>query len=107
MAYVPVNTKGSAEVAAAAAPNRVVVASNSEHVRMFDLDTFGCSAFIGHTATVLAVRVSPDGRLVATASKDNTIRYCVCGPCAQRPVLRALTLSTIRSLCCFLQRVAS
>jgi WD40 repeat protein len=44
-------------------------------LRVFDLDTFNVSVLGGHTEAVLAVDVSPDGRFVGTASKDNTARY--------------------------------
>ena len=54
--------------------NRVVVATNSAQVRLFDLGTFSCDILDGHTATVLCVDVSPCGRFLATCGKDKTMR---------------------------------
>ena len=49
----------------------------SRQLRVFNLDTFGVTLLGGHTEAILSLDVSPDGRFVATASKDNSIR-CVC-----------------------------
>jgi len=53
---------------------KIVVATNSPQVRLFDLDTFSCQAFYGHTDTVLALDVSPCGRYLVTCGKDKTMR---------------------------------
>jgi U3 small nucleolar RNA-associated protein 13 len=52
----------------------LVVATNTSKLYTFDLATFSCNALLGHKDTILCVDVSPDGRLIASASKDNTIR---------------------------------
>jgi len=51
---------------------RVVVASNSAEVRIFSVATLSCEMMLHgqHIEAVLSVDVSPDGRWVATASKD-------------------------------------
>lgn len=51
---------------------RVVIATNSAQVRIFDKSTFSCEAVLSghHTEIVLAVDVSPCGRLIATCGKD-------------------------------------
>lgn len=53
---------------------KIVVATNSAQVRIFNLDTFACDILDGHTATVLCVDVSPCGRYVATCGKDKQMR---------------------------------
>lgn len=52
----------------------VTAAVNSELVRVIDTDTFHTRFFTGHEDTVLAVAPSPDGTLIASASKDHTVR---------------------------------
>eukprot|EP00003_Mantamonas_plastica_P007368 TRINITY_DN1618_c0_g2_i2.p1 TRINITY_DN1618_c0_g2~~TRINITY_DN1618_c0_g2_i2.p1 ORF type:complete len:537 (+),score=188.36 TRINITY_DN1618_c0_g2_i2:1312-2922(+) len=54
--------------------DRIVVATNSDQVRIFDLSTFNCQTLIGHTNVVLAVDVIPRLDLIVTSSKDNTVR---------------------------------
>lgn len=54
--------------------DRIVVATNSSQVRLFDLASFSCDVMDGHTATVLCVNVSPCGRYLATCGKDKTMR---------------------------------
>jgi len=57
---------------------RIVVATNSSKVRIFDLRDFSCRVLDRHTATVLCVDVSPCGRFVATCGKDKQMRiWCV------------------------------
>ena len=53
---------------------RIAVATNSAQVRIFTLGTFSCSILSGHTKIVLCLDVSPCGRYVCTASKDQTMR---------------------------------
>lgn len=53
---------------------KVVVATNSAQVRLFELGTFSCEILDGHTATVLCIDVSPCGRYIATSGKDKTMR---------------------------------
>jgi U3 small nucleolar RNA-associated protein 13 len=53
---------------------RIVVATNSAKVSIFDLQDFSCQVLDRHTATVLCVDVSPCGRYVATSGKDRQMR---------------------------------
>lgn len=53
---------------------RIAVATNSSQVRLFDTKTFSCQVLNGHSATVLAVDVSPCGRYLATCGKDHQVR---------------------------------
>lgn len=55
-------------------PRRVAVATNSAQVRLFELGTYSCKVLDGHTETVLSIDVSPCGRYLATAGKDQTMR---------------------------------
>ena len=57
---------------------KVAIATNSEQLRLFDVDTFDTHLLAGHAEAILALDVSPDGQFVATVSKDKTAR-CV-GP---------------------------
>eukprot|EP00743_Colponemidia_sp_Colp-15_P006824 GILK01007361.1.p1 GENE.GILK01007361.1~~GILK01007361.1.p1 ORF type:complete len:792 (+),score=140.99 GILK01007361.1:243-2378(+) len=54
--------------------SRIVLATNSERVQLLDLHSSDTQALSGHSDIVLSVDVSHDGRFVATAGKDNTIR---------------------------------
>jgi len=54
---------------------KVVVATNSAQVRIFDLNSFSCEHVLDrHSATVLCVDVSPCGRFIATCGKDKQMR---------------------------------
>ena len=53
---------------------RIVVATNSPQIRLFDLANFSCEVLDGHTATALCVVASPCGRFVASCGKDKTMR---------------------------------
>lgn len=55
-----------------AVEERLVVASNSAEVRVFRLSDLSCEMMLTgqHEETVLSLDVSPDGKWVATASKD-------------------------------------
>ena len=59
------NSRGSAQA---------VVVTNSPQPRVFDLQTLSASLLSGHSDVVLAVDVSADGRVIATSSKDRTVR---------------------------------
>lgn len=78
----PVDAEGNAPL-----PTEMAVATNSEQLRLFNIDTFSARRFVGHTAIILAVDPSPDGRFVATASRDNEVRIwhvatgVCCGVC--------------------------
>jgi len=54
--------------------SKIVLASNSEQVRIFDAETFSCDSLCGHTDIVLCVDVSYDGRYVVSCGKDHQIR---------------------------------
>jgi U3 small nucleolar RNA-associated protein 13 len=56
------------------APLLLAASTNSEQLRIVDVATFDTRLCDGHTGVVLAVAPSPDGALVATASKDGTAR---------------------------------
>ena len=50
------------------------MATNSEQVRLFSLRGMSCRLLVGHRDVVLALDTTPSGSLVATASKDATLR---------------------------------
>ena len=52
----------------------LAVATNSEQLRLIDAVTLDSRLCHGHTGVILGLAVSPDGTLVATASKDRTAR---------------------------------
>eukprot|EP00750_Incisomonas_marina_P009922 INCI16184.1.p1 GENE.INCI16184.1~~INCI16184.1.p1 ORF type:complete len:855 (-),score=123.66 INCI16184.1:1419-3902(-) len=69
------------ETSSASPRRRLAMATNSEHVRLVDLATFDTTLLAGHSAMVLALGVSPDGRLLATTSQDATCRlWAIEGP---------------------------
>ena len=51
----------------------LAVATNSEQVKVFDRSTLDCRVLAGHSGIVLCLDVSEE-RLLATSSKDNTVR---------------------------------
>ena len=53
---------------------QLAVATNSELVKVFERDSFSCQLLAGHTGIVLCLDVGAAGSLLATGSKDNTIR---------------------------------
>ena len=74
--------------AAAAAGRRVLVATNSEQLRLLELGALRCTLLSGHTDLVLAVDASADGKWLASASKDGTVRVwdAASGACVARGV---------------------
>ncbi len=52
----------------------LAVATNSEQVKVFERGSHHCQLLAGHSGIVLCLDVSQDGSLLATSSKDNTIR---------------------------------
>ena len=59
-------------VGASGDPSHVVVASNSEHIRIFDAESLNCTTTMaGHTGTVLclAIRQLEDGRAVVVSGE--------------------------------------
>ena len=58
----------------------VVAATNSPDLRVVNLNTFDCELISGHSDIVLAVDASPDGRWIASVSKDRTVCVWRLGP---------------------------
>lgn len=56
------------------AESSLAVATNSERVKVFERDSFSCQLLSGHSGIVLALDAGPDGSLLATSSRDNTVR---------------------------------
>lgn len=56
------------------APALIAVATNSEQLRIVDTSTLNARLCDGHEDVVLSVSASPEGTLVATASKDSSVR---------------------------------
>ncbi|KAK3738537.1 hypothetical protein QZH41_012049, partial [Actinostola sp. cb2023] len=52
----------------------LAVATNSNQLRMYRMDTLDCRILSGHSNIVLAVDVSHDGQKIITGSKDNEVR---------------------------------
>ena len=52
----------------------LAVATNSEQVKVFERDSLSCQLLVGHSGIVLALDATLNGTLLATSSKDNTIR---------------------------------
>ncbi|XP_048761757.2 transducin beta-like protein 3 [Ostrea edulis] len=54
--------------------SHLVVATNSEHLKVFEIATWNCQLCSGHTDIILGVVVDRKRNLLATCSKDNTVR---------------------------------
>lgn len=54
--------------------NSIAVASNTDHIRIFNLSNFSCRILPGHKDIIVSIDVSSDSNYIVTASKDNTIR---------------------------------
>ncbi|XP_071953471.1 transducin beta-like protein 3 [Antedon mediterranea] len=54
--------------------SHLVVATNSEYVKVYDISTLNCQILRGHTDIVLSVDVFNDKKTMASSSKDNTVR---------------------------------
>ncbi|KAI9594590.1 WD40-repeat-containing domain protein [Syncephalis fuscata] len=52
----------------------LAVITNSEQIRVFDLETFSCDIVYGHADTALCVAHRPKGDIMVTAGKDRTAR---------------------------------
>ena len=59
---------------------KVVVATNSPQLRIFDLDDLSAELLSGHSDCVLSVSVSSCGRFITSAAKDNTVRVWLVNP---------------------------
>lgn len=80
--------------------SRIVVATNSAEVRIFDTNSWSCHVLDQHTATVLCVDVSPCGRYIATSGKDKLVclwhtdsRKCVAKAVGHTEAVGAAALS--------------
>ena len=54
--------------------SHVAVATNSEEVKVFERESGSCQLLSQHSGVVLSLSSSLDGKLLATGSKDNTLR---------------------------------
>nr|XP_034311300.1 transducin beta-like protein 3 [Crassostrea gigas] len=54
--------------------SHLAVATNSEHLKVFEVATWNCQLCSGHTDIILGVTVHRKRNLLATCSKDNTVR---------------------------------
>lgn len=53
----------------------IIVATNSQYIKVFEIATQNCQLLYGHTDLVLSLTVFPSNmNLVASSSKDNTVR---------------------------------
>eukprot|EP00121_Abeoforma_whisleri_P014053 Awhi_evm1s12962 len=52
----------------------MTVATNSEQLRIMNLETHDCASVLGHKDIILCVDVSHDGQYITTSSKDTEIR---------------------------------
>ncbi len=52
----------------------LVVANNSEQVKVFHRSSSACQLLNGHGGVVLSLDVSSDGYTLVTGSKDNSVR---------------------------------
>jgi U3 small nucleolar RNA-associated protein 13 len=59
---------------AAESEQLLAVATNSEQLQVVNISSFDTRLLSGHKDIILSVSASPDGCLLATASKDNTAR---------------------------------
>mmetsp|Transcript_4150 Transcript_4150/g.6040 ORF Transcript_4150/g.6040 Transcript_4150/m.6040 type:complete len:1049 (+) Transcript_4150:69-3215(+) len=53
---------------------KVVIATNSAQIRVFDLSSYSCDVLEGHTGIVLTLDVSPCGKFLVSSGKDKTTR---------------------------------
>jgi WD40 repeat protein len=73
---VPLDTDGDTCRALAFAEAGKTLVCGGDHwlVRTWSLDTLAARSWGGHSGTITALVVSPDGRLVGSASADHTVR---------------------------------
>lgn len=53
---------------------KLALATNSEEIRVLDIDGFGYEALVGHSGIVVAIDCDPKGDWIASASKDNLVK---------------------------------
>ena len=54
--------------------SHVAIATNMEYIQLLSIDTLDSALLPGHTDIVLTLAVSSDGLVMASGSKDNTVR---------------------------------
>lgn len=54
--------------------------TNSKEVKVFDRVTGGCQLLSQHSGIVLSLSANTDGSMLATGSKDNTVRLWMMNP---------------------------
>ncbi|KAJ3274999.1 Transducin (beta)-like 3 [Terramyces sp. JEL0728] len=54
--------------------SHLAVITNTEQIRLYDVDTKNCNIVYGHSDIVLAIASSFDGKLLVTGSKDNSAK---------------------------------
>ncbi|KAJ3321463.1 U3 small nucleolar RNA-associated protein 13 [Boothiomyces sp. JEL0866] len=54
--------------------NHLAVITNTEQIRIYDIQTKNCNIVYGHSDIVLSITTSFDGKLLATGSKDNSAK---------------------------------
>ncbi|XP_060071465.1 transducin beta-like protein 3 [Ylistrum balloti] len=54
--------------------SHLVMATNSQHLKVFELETWNCQILQGHSDIVLSVCIHHKENLIASSSKDNSIR---------------------------------
>lgn len=60
--------------------SHVAMATNSKEVKVFDRETGSCQLLSQHSGVVLSLSSNVDGSLLATGSKDNTVRLWMMNP---------------------------
>ncbi|KAI6233196.1 Utp13 domain-containing protein [Aphelenchoides fujianensis] len=56
--------------------NAIAIASNSPHLKLYDLNSFSCTICEGHTDNIMAVDSAPwETKLLASCSKDNSCLF--------------------------------
>nr|KAJ3414557.1 Transducin (beta)-like 3 [Polyrhizophydium stewartii] len=61
----------------------LAVVTNTEQIRVYNVDTRDCEIIYGHSDTVLSIAASPDARLMVTGSKDHTAIVWLANPEAE------------------------
>ncbi len=62
----------------------LAVATNSEQVKVFERSSTSCQLLAGHSGIVLCLDATSDGTLLATGSKDNSIRLWKLNPASKQ-----------------------
>ncbi|KAJ2000072.1 U3 small nucleolar RNA-associated protein, partial [Coemansia thaxteri] len=81
--------------------SHLVVATNTEQLRVYDIETLNCELAYGHTDIILCVDVHGKGGIVATGSKDNTALVWLvnmAAPANQRVLCVAIAVGHTKSV---------